>query len=551
MFPEKKAMNDSRADMILINGNIVTVNQENEIAEAVAIKCSRILRVGSNEEIKPLADEHTEVIDLDGKTVVPGLIDTHVHYCDDGVATIREVDVRTHVVGSIKELLEKIRERAETTPKGKWIIGHGSPGQDLKFEEKRFPTRWELDGVTTEHPVTIHCGAHINIANSLALELGGITKDTPDPEGGWIVKDHETGEPTGVLRETAKYLVWRNIPEPTVEEYRKGILIGADEVLKSGTTTLHDIVTRPEALRAYFELRREGKLPLRFRLLVRVIESKTTLEPLLKLGVITGLGDEWLQIGGVKMSIDGGITGRNAAFSAGYADQPGHHGVIRIPQELLEETILEAHKGGLQCHVHAIGDIAHEMTFKAFEKALKEYPREDHRHRVEHLGQWCFDESQRKRTKEMGLIPLPNPSVLAGMGEFLVSCLGPEICKDLYPFKTMLEEGFRFSIGSDAPGYWPVNPLRDAWAAVTHKTEHGNVVSPQERITPEQALRLITIDAAWVGFEEDVKGSIEPGKLADLVVLPEDPLKISPDTVKSLEPEITILDGKIAFEKKQ
>jgi predicted amidohydrolase YtcJ len=547
MFPEKKIINVSRADLVLINGNVITVDEKNTIAEAVAIKCNRILRVGSNAEVKSLADEDTAVIDLGGKTVVPGLIDPHVHYCDDGVATIREVDVRTDKVSSIKELLEKTRETAEKTPKGKWIIGHGSPGQDLKFEEKRFPDRWELDGVTTEHPVTIHCGAHINIANSLALEIGGITKDTPDPEGGWIVKDPETGEPTGVLRETAKYLVWKHIPEPTVEEYKKGILIGAADVLKSGTTTLHDIVTRPEAIRAYFELRREGKLPLRFHLLVRVIESKTTIEPLLKLGVITGVGDEWLQIGGVKMSIDGGITGRNAAFSAGYADQPGHHGVIRIPQELLEDTIRKAHNAGLQCHVHAIGDIAHEMTFKAFDKVLKESPREDHRHRVEHLGQWCFDEYQRRRTKELGLIPFPNPSVLAGMGEFLVSCLGPEICKDLYPFKTMLEEGFRFSIGSDAPGYWPVNTLRDAWACVTHKTEHGNVVSPQERITPEQALRLITIDAAWVGFEEDVKGSIEPGKLADLVVLPEDPLKMPPDDVQNLRPEITILDGKIVY----
>jgi predicted amidohydrolase YtcJ len=269
----------------------------------------------------------------------------------------------------------------------------------------------------------------------------------------------------------------------------------------------------------------------------------------LKLGIISGVGDEWLQIGGVKMSIDGGITGRNAAFSAGYADQPGHHGVIRIPQELLENTIRDAHNAGLQCHVHAIGDIAHEMVFKAFEKVLAESPREDHRHRIEHLGQWCFDAEQKRRTKNLGLVPLPNPSVLAGMGEFLVSCLGPEICKDLYPFKTMLKEGFRFSIGSDAPGYWPVNPLRDAWAAVTHKTEKGNVVSPQERITPEQALRLITIDAAWVGFDENVKGSLEPGKLADLVVLPRDLLNMPPEEVQSLEPDMTIIDGKIVYKK--
>ena len=549
MFVEKKFVTTSVADLVLYNGKILTIDDDNSVAQAVAVKGDRILKVGGDKEIKALADGGTKSIDLKGRVVLPGLIDPHVHYCDDGVATIREVDVRTHQVGSIKELLVKIGEAAEKAPKGKWIIGHGSPGQDIKFAEKRFPNRYELDGVAPDNPVTIHCGAHINIANSIALEMGGVTKDTPDPHGGWIVKDPETGEPTGVLRETAKYLIWKNIPKPTAEEYKQGILVGSADVIKSGTTTLHDIVTRPEALRAYFELAREGNLPLRFRLLVRVIESTTTIDPLIDLGIISGLGDDWLKIGGVKLSIDGGITGRNAAFSAGYADQPGHHGVIRIPQELLEETIRKAHNADLQLHVHAIGDIAHDMTLKAFEKVLKESPREDHRHRVEHLGQWCFTPDRRKKTKELGLIPFPNPSVLAGMGEFLVSCLGPEICEDLYPFRTMLDEGFRFSFGSDAPGYWPVNTLRDAAACVNHKTEMGNVVSPQERITLEEALRLITIDAAWVGFEEDAKGSIEEGKLADMVILSEDPFSVDIDEVKDIDIDVTILDGKIVYER--
>lgn len=550
MFTKKRSTTTSRADMILYNGKIITLDDKDAVAQAVAVKGNLIVRVGDDREVKALTDKGTLAIDLEGRAVLPGLIDAHVHFASDGVARVREVDVRADKVKSIKELVERIRERAEETPKGRWIIGHGSPGQDLRFAEKRFPNRWELDRVAPEHPVTVHCGAHINIVNTLALKMAGITRETPDPEGGWIVRDLKTGEPTGVLRETAKYLVWRHIPNPTVEEYKKGIIAGAAEVIGSGTTTIHDIVTSPEEIRAYQELRLEGRLPLRVRLLVRVIESDITIDPLLSLGLTTGFGDDWLSIGGVKMSIDGGITGRNAAFSEGYADEPGHHGVIRIPQGLLEETISKAHRAGLQCHVHAIGDIAHDMVLQAFDKVLKEAPRRDHRHRIEHMGMWCFTPDRRKKTKELGLIPLLNPSVLAGMGEFLLSCLGPERSRDLYPMKTLLKEGFRFSIGSDGPGYWPVNPLRDAWACVTHKTEKGNVVSPQERITLQEALRLVTIDAAWVAFEEDMKGSIEPGKLADMVVLSKDPFSAPIDEVRDLEVDMTVLDGEVVYRRR-
>jgi len=548
MSATKHFITTSKADLILFNGKIITMNDRNTIAKAVAIKGNLIVMVGDDDEVKSLVGEGTLQIDLSGKSVLPGLIDAHVHFIDDGVARIREVDVRTNKVKSIEELVERIREKAAETPEGKWIIGHGSPGQDLIFAEKRFPNRWELDKAAPKHPVTVHCGAHINIVNSVALKIANITKNTPDPEGGWIVRDPKTNEPTGVLRETAKYLVWKYIPEPTVEEYKSGILAGAIDVIRSGTTTIHDIVTCPEAIKAYQELKLDGRLPLRVRLLVRVIESDITIDPFLELGLMTGFGDEWLSIGGVKMSIDGGITGRNAAFYEGFADEPGHHGVIRIPQELLEDTIFKAHNAGLQCHVHAIGDIAHDMVFKAFNKILGEIPRKDHRHRIEHLGMWCFTPNRRKKTKELSLIPVLNPSVLAGMGEFLLSCLGPERSIDLYPMNTLLSEGFRFTIGSDGPGYWPVNPLRDVWACVAHKTEKGNTVSPEERINLEQALRLVTIDAAWAAFEEEIKGSIEVGKLADMVILCKDPYNIPVDEVKDLKVHMTILDGKIVHQ---
>lgn len=548
MLSMKRFVTTSKVDLVLFNGRIITMDESNTVAKAVAVKGNLIVKVGNDREVKALVGSSTQLIDLKGKSVLPGLIDAHVHFIDDGVARIREVDVRTSKVKSIEELLEKIREKADETPEGRWIIGHGSPGQDLKFAEKRFPNRWELDKVASKHPVTVHCGAHINIVNSLALEIANITRNTPDPDGGWIVRNSDTNEPTGVLRETAKYLVWKHIPEPTVEEYKKGILTGAIDVIRCGTTTIHDIVTRPEAIKAYQELKLEGRLPLRVRLLVRVIESNITIDPFLELGLMTGFGDEWLSIGGVKMSIDGGMTGRNAAFSEGFADEPGHHGVIRIPQDLLENTISKAHSAGLQCHVHAIGDIAHDMVLKAFEKILKETPREDHRHRIEHLGMWCFTPNRREKTKELGLIPVLNPSVLAGMGEFLLSCLGPERSRDLYPMKTLFADGFRFTIGSDGPGYWPVNPLRDVWACVAHKTEEGNIVSPEERITLQQAMRLVTIDAAWVAFEEDTKGSIEPGKLADMIILSKDPFSIPVDEVKDLKVYMTILDGSVVHQ---
>jgi predicted amidohydrolase YtcJ len=538
-------------DLLLINGKVVTVDAQDRLAQAVAIASGRILAVGETREIRALAGPKTEVLDLRGRAALPGLTDPHLHLADHGTDELHKLECRDFYadVRSIPEILERIRARAAELPEGTWVITHASPMQDFRLADKRYPNRRDLDQAAPRHPVTITFGAHITVVNTLGLARAGITRDTAAPAGGLIEHDPVTGEPTGLLRERAQHLVRKILTPYSYDQMKEGILHAARACLTRGITTIHDIVIANRAVRAYQELWQEGRLPLRVSLLTRVIESEIVPDSLLNLGMFTGFGNDWLKLGGIKLSIDGGITGRNAAFTEPYVGQPHHCGLIRIPQEELEHTVDTYHRAGHRLCIHAIGDVAFDMALRALEKSLTAHPRANHRHRIEHMGNWLCTPERIATMRRLGILPVPNIAYLHFVGDSILDCLGPKRMANAFPLRTLFEAGFPLTTGSDAPGYWPVDALRDMGASVARLTWLGAKMAPAQALTVRDAIRMVTINAAYNGFEERIKGSIEPGKLADLAVLAEDPFLVAPDRIKDIPVDVTIVDGRVAYQR--
>ncbi|HTD77864.1 MAG TPA: amidohydrolase family protein, partial [Chloroflexota bacterium] len=349
------------ADLILVNGRVLTMDAQDSEAQAVAIKDERILAVGSNADIEALAGPKTRGVDLAGQVTVPGLADIHVHLASDALQA-DAVEVRDFFdaeVTSIQRIQERIRERAAQLAPGTWLIARGSPMQDLRLSDRRWPTRQDLDAVAPQNPCYVSFGAHVIVANSLALQAKGVTRDTPDVQGGTIVRD-ANGELTGVLRERAQYLIKsRSAGQEGVESISEHILFDLERAAARGVTTVHDIVVNRDEVRAYQLLLAQGRLPVRVQMIPRVIESNFSKESLLDLGLLQGFGNDWLRIGGIKMSIDGGFTGKNAAFSEPLAYHGEENpGLIRIKQDELDDTVWRYHEMGMRCCVHAIGDVA-------------------------------------------------------------------------------------------------------------------------------------------------------------------------------------------------
>ncbi len=537
------------ADLLLVNGRVLTMDVHDTVAQAVAMRDGKIVAVGPTAEVEALAGAATQVIDLDGRTAMPGLTDCHVHLASDSSRAVESVECRDlydPTVDSVEALVERIAQWAASTPPGQWIVARGSPLADFRLHERRLPTRAELDSATPRHPAYISFGAHVIIANTLALQERGVSRDTPSPQGGTVVKDAVTGEPTGELRERAQFLVKRRDSEIDPATLAERIAVELEKCSHRGVTCIHDIIITREEVQAYQLLARAGRLPVRVHMLIRVIESNFHQRSLLDLGIVHGLGSEWLQIGGIKMSIDGGFTGKNAAFSEPIAgDDDDHPGLIRITQDELDDTVDLYHALGMRICTHAIGDIAMDMVLDAYEKALRKRPRQDHRHRVEHMGNWMMTPERVARAQRLGILPIANPPFLFFLGDPMVEMLQRRATEQGFPFRTLWDAGFPLSFGSDSPGYYPVDPLRDLGTAVAHQTLSGQQITAGEALTMRQALRSQTINAAYTGFQEQALGSIAVGKLADLVVLGDDPLTFAPARFQELPVDITIAGGKI------
>lgn len=537
-------------DTAFVNGKVRTFASGPQTAQTVqAVACSRgrIAAVGTSDEVLRLCGADTREVNLGGRPAVPGLTDAHVHLADKGLAERELVDCRDFYgpVASIADVLARLSRQAADTPAGRWVVGQGSPMQDFRMRDKRFPDRNDLDAAVPDHPVSLSFGAHVTVANTRALALAGITGETPDPAGGSIERDPGTGEPTGILHERAQHMVAGVTPDFDAAQRKMGIAYAVQQSLERGVTTIHDIVKDPDAVRAYQELAREGGLHMRVSLLLRIIESAMSTDSVLETGLQTGFGNEWLRVGGVKMSIDGGITGRNALFYEPYRDVPDYRGLIRIQQDELDETVARCHQAGLRCCVHAIGDRAFDMALAAYEKALRAAPRDDHRHRIEHMGNWLMSPERIEKLVRMGIVAIPNISLGYFVGDSIREAVGAHRLAGAFPFKTLLAAGVKMAGGSDAPGYWPVDPLRDIGAYVSRQTLWGETLVPEEALSVRQAFELHTTHAAFAGFEEDCKGTLEVGKLADMAVLAEDPFETPAERIKDLKVEMTVVGGEV------
>jgi hypothetical protein len=505
------------------------MNPSQPRAQAIAIRDDKIAKVGTNEGIRPWIGKDTRVIDLRGRTVVPGFIDTHVHVMEFG-RSLAWIDLRG--VRSIREIQERLEKRVQETPKGRWIMGRGWDQERLA--EGRYPTRWDLDDFSRENPVVFNrvCG-HVCVTNSKALELTGITAETTPPPGGRIDKDPETGEPTGILRENAMDLVWKAMPPPSEEELMEAATLACRKAVEAGLTSLHWIIYSPMEIRIIQKLCAQNKLPLRVYLVI----PAELLNPLIDLGLCTGFGDSMVRIGGVKILADGSLGARTAALHEPYSDDPTTRGMMLYTREELNELVAKAHKAHLQLAIHAIGDQTIDVVLTALEKVLEEAPRKDHRHRIEHAS--VLNEALIQRLKKLGVIASIQPHFV--ISDFwVVDRVGPTRARWVYPFKTLLQEGILVTGGSDCP-VEPISPLLGMYAAVARET------LPEERITVDDALRVYTINAAYASFEENVKGSIEAGKLADLVVLSHDPRAIPSSKIKDIRVETTIVGGRVVY----
>jgi predicted amidohydrolase YtcJ len=528
-----------------IRGNIITMDVEKPRAEAVLVIGDRISGVGSDSEIEAFIDRGTEVIDLGGRTLVPGFVDCHAHPMFYG-ESLMAVDCRTPPVSSIQDMVSAIRRRAEEEPEGEWVIGMGY--DDFKLAERRHPNRWDLDEAAPDNPVVIMrmCG-HVSVVNSLALQMAGITKDSADPEGGHIDRDQETGEPTGVLRGGAMAPIYKLIPPSDMEKLRRAFSLAAEQFLARGVTSVSDAgVDSPLVVRAYQAAMREDGVPLRVNLMMSV----SMLDELSRLGVQTGFGDDRLRIGAIKIVADGSSSGRTAAVSEPYVDAPGNTGIMYLNREELDNGVLAAHRAGFQVGVHAIGDRAISAVLDSYEAALRELPKADHRLRIEHCG--ICTPSILSRIKRLGVVPVPQPIFLYGEGESYRAGLGEDRVKWAYPLKSFIDGGIVTPMSSDCPatsGAELISPLLGIYVAVTRKTDAGRDLGPGQRIGVEDALRCYTLNSAYATFEEGAKGSIEPGKLADFVVLSDDPLMVKAEKIKDMSVEMTIVGGRVAYKK--
>jgi len=539
-------------DVIYVNGDIVTLDKSNTRAQAVAVFLDRIVSVGSIALMQKMAGPRTKTVDLGGKTMVPGLIEPHNHFIMYGPTALTAVNLTSPPVGQIhnmKELITVLQERAAVTKKGSWVTGVGY--DDTMLEEKRHPTRYDLDKVSTDHPIFIsHSSMHFLSANSKALIMAGIKKDTLPPTGGVIRKDPQTGEPDGVLEEAAMMLLYTVLPRLTSDQRLALLAQSASDYLKVGVTSCSDAgVAFPGPMGAqdiavYQSAVARGLLKIRMNLM---IEANVLLKQCG--GFLTGFGDDRLKIGPAKIVSDGSPQGYTAWLTQPYhvpfKGDKTYCGYPVMPPAQLNSLVAQLHNAGYQIAIHANGDAAIDAAIEAYRLAQAANPRTDTRHRIEHCQ--TVREDQLDAIALLGISPSFFVSHTYYWGDRHRDVfLGPQRGARISPLKSALKRGIRFSIHSDCP-VTPVSPLFCVFAAVNRLTSNGHVLGPEFRLTPEEALRATTIDAAWQTFEEDIKGTIEPGKLADFTILDRNPLKVSPEQIGDIKVMAVIIGGQKAY----
>ena len=528
-------------DLVIINANIHTMDQSRPNAQAVAILGHRIVAVGSSEEIKTLAGSQTRVIDAQGQLVLPGFNDSHVHFLSGGFQ-LSSVDLRD--ANSPAEFADRIREFAEKLPAGRWITG--GDWDHERWPGAQLPTREMIDRYTPNTPVFVsRLDGHMALANSLALRLAGVTRQTPDPPGGLIVRDPKTGEPTGVLKDAAMSYVWRVVPASSFEEKLAAARAATNHAASLGVTSVQDMSAGSD-VGVYQALLDRGELKNR----IYAVAPLPRWERLAQTGVRAHFGTEMLRIGGLKGFADGSLGSTTALFFEPYKDAPNTRGLAgdeMFPEGAMLERVRGADRAGLQVMIHAIGDKANDAILSIYEQVEKENGERDRRFRIEH--------AQHLRPQEIArfgrdhVIASMQPYHAIDDGRWAEKRIGKERAKTTYAFRSLLDAGARLAFGTD----WtvaPLNPILSVYAAVTRRTLDGKNPSgwiPEQKISVEEAVRAYTVGSAYAEFQENVKGTVTPGKLADLVIISDDIFKIDPKEIEKAKVVMTIMDGRIVY----
>jgi predicted amidohydrolase YtcJ len=510
--------------LILINTNIITLDPIFPHASWVAIENDKIVATGNGEDWKNLKTENASIIDCHGKTVLPGFIDAHMHlfsYAKNFVNQDLGPDKNVLAISDIQSIIYNCSQKSLP---GKWILARGY--DEFYLEEKRHPNRWDLDEVAPDHPVKLtHRSGHAHVLNSLALKLVLISNETGDPPGGLIDRDINTGEPTGLLYEMGEFLSER-IPPLDPQELLSGVKLANKRLVSLGITSVHDVSHSNDAerLKEIKSWKAQGLFKPRINLMLGPMH----LDQLGTQDLASRIGENQLRLNGIKIILDE-TTGQ-----------------LHPSQQELNNAVLKIHRAGFQVAIHAVEESAVESACAAIEYALGRFPRSNHRHRIEHCS--VCTPPLLKRLASLGIVAVTQPPFIFYHGDRYLETVSDEQLPYLYPIGSLLKAGIPVAGSSDCP-IVPPNPLLGMCAAVDRKSETGKTVGEGEKISPLDALCMYTINAAIASFEEDLKGSVTPGKLADLVVLNADPSMATPEEIREIEVEMTILNGEVVSGK--
>jgi predicted amidohydrolase YtcJ len=546
-----------KADLVLLNGKIVTMDKDNPIAEALAVKGNKILAVGNEINIKKHVSFDTQVIDLKGKLAIPGFTDSHGHFMSLGYAKMR-LDLMK--VDNWEQIVQMVKEAAQNAKPGEWILGRGWHQEKWdKLPQSNMdglPLHHTLSEVSPNNPVMLgHASGHSCFANLKAMELAGISKKTQDPPGGEIVKDKD-GNPIGVFRETAQGLIraslsifQKNRSQKEIEEGRvKAIQLATEECLSKGITSFHDAGVSYNTIELYKKLVRENKLGIRINAMISM--SNRQLKEKITQYKILGMGDHRLTVRSIKRLIDGALGSHGAWLLKPYNSLPTSVGLNTESIEDMQETATIAIENGFQLCTHAIGDRANKETLDIYEKAFKEHPEnKDLRWRIEHAQH--LHPQDIPRFGKLGVIASMQGIHCTSDGPWVFKRLGKERAEQgAYVWRKLMKTGAVICNGTDVP-VEAVDPISCFYATVSRKLKDGSLFFPEQKMTREEALRSYTLNGAYASFEEGIKGSLKPGKLADITVLSKDILLVPEDEIMSTQVLYTIVGGKIMYQKPQ
>jgi predicted amidohydrolase YtcJ len=534
------------ADLVLINGRIYTADEEFGIVEGLALRAGRVLLAGSSEQALDLGGDDTRVINLEGRFAMPGFNDAHGHLAN---AAMQVLNLDLSAVGSLEELKAAVATQADRRESGTWIYGRG--WDESLWSDRRMPTRDDLDEVSGAHPVYLErADGHSAVVNSLALQRAGIGPDTPDPDGGVIVRD-DAGRATGWLKEKAVYPVEALIPDPSTEQWREGLIAVMGDALENGVTSIQDDSLRmgakgTAAIEVLSSMRAAGELPLR---ITTWLPFEYPIPLLHEWRNRLGNSDPYLKAGLLKTNIDGSGGSLSAAMLEPYATDPENVGLLLMDPERLNRMVIERDAAGFQIGIHTIGDRANRLILDAFEMALETNGRRDARHRVEH-AQFLHDDDV-GRFAPLGVIASMQPCHLLTDMRWAPDILGADREHEGYRWNSLLASGARIVFGTDFP-VESINPMRGLYAAVAREAESGGPPGgwiPSEAISIEQAIHAYTVDSAYAEFEDQRKGRLIPGQFADLVVLSRDLTRAKASQILETEVLTTIVDGVVRYER--